>query len=84
MRLTVDLLNRAEQRTNCLGERELVLNGYGIPAIENTAAIVSSSSGSNYTSGVGGGGGEEFDRSEERRVGKECGQMCRSRWSPYH
>ena len=23
-------------------------------------------------------------RSEERRVGKECGQMCRSRWSPYH
>ena len=24
------------------------------------------------------------DRSEERRVGKECGVMCRSRWSPYH
>ena len=24
------------------------------------------------------------DRSEERRVGKECGGMCRSRWSPYH
>ena len=24
------------------------------------------------------------NRSEERRVGKECGQMCRSRWSPYH
>ena len=23
---------------------------------------------------------EEYDRSEERRVGKEC----RSRWSPYH
>ena len=23
-------------------------------------------------------------RSEERRVGKECGVMCRSRWSPYH
>ena len=23
-------------------------------------------------------------RSEERRVGKECGQSCRSRWSPYH
>ena len=20
----------------------------------------------------------------ERRVGKECGVMCRSRWSPYH
>ena len=25
-----------------------------------------------------------FDRSEERRVGKECLGMCRSRWSPYH
>ena len=21
---------------------------------------------------------------EERRVGKECSQQCRSRWSPYH
>jgi LDH2 family malate/lactate/ureidoglycolate dehydrogenase len=32
--------------------------------------------------------GEEpfcFDaRSEERRVGKECRRLCRSRWSPYH
>ena len=26
------------------------------------------------------GGGQGADRSEERRVGKEC----RSRWSPYH
>ena len=25
-----------------------------------------------------------FSRSEERRVGKECASMCRSRWSPYH
>ena len=24
------------------------------------------------------------DRSEERRVGKECLAVCRSRWSPYH
>src|SRR3546814_3233914 len=24
------------------------------------------------------------DRSEERRVGKECGRTGRSRWSPYH
>ena len=23
-------------------------------------------------------------RSEERRVGKECASKCRSRWSPYH
>src|SRR3546814_1928243 len=26
----------------------------------------------------------EQDRSEERRVGKECVSTCRSRWSPYH
>ena len=24
------------------------------------------------------------ERSEERRVGKECRALCRSRWSPYH
>ena len=24
------------------------------------------------------------NRSEERRVGKECQSTCRSRWSPYH
>src|SRR3546814_1285977 len=29
--------------------------------------------------------GKAFDnRSEERRVGKECVSTCRSRWSPYH
>jgi urea carboxylase-associated protein 1 len=26
----------------------------------------------------------ESKRSEERRVGKECRRLCRSRWSPYH
>src|SRR3546814_10065791 len=26
----------------------------------------------------------EKERSEERRVGKECVSTCRSRWSPYH
>jgi NTE family protein len=26
----------------------------------------------------------EVQRSEERRVGKECRRLCRSRWSPYH
>src|SRR3546814_19268186 len=27
---------------------------------------------------------EAEQRSEERRVGKECVSTCRSRWSPYH
>jgi NAD(P)-dependent dehydrogenase (short-subunit alcohol dehydrogenase family) len=26
----------------------------------------------------------QSERSEERRVGKECRRLCRSRWSPYH
>ena len=26
----------------------------------------------------------DYERSEERRVGKECDIPCRSRWSPYH
>src|SRR3546814_11921142 len=29
-------------------------------------------------------GKSEIERSEERRVGKECVSTCRSRWSPYH
>src|SRR3546814_4895142 len=28
--------------------------------------------------------GEGGNRSEERRVGKECVSTCRFRWSPYH
>src|SRR3546814_14283032 len=28
--------------------------------------------------------GAPHERSEERRVGKECVSTCRSRWSPYH
>src|SRR3546814_11903864 len=28
--------------------------------------------------------GRVIERSEERRVGKECVSPCRSRWAPYH
>ena len=31
-----------------------------------------------------GSAGPTTSRSEERRVGKECLRLCRSRWSPYH
>src|SRR3546814_15510781 len=34
--------------------------------------------------GIGGVDGRGGQRSEERRVGKECVSPCRSRWSPYH
>lgn len=38
MRLSAELLNSAEQRPNPLGERELVLRGMGIPAVEHMGA----------------------------------------------
>src|SRR3546814_5288599 len=38
--------------------------------------------GSHQRELIGCQGGVE--RSEERRVGKECVSTCRSRWSPYH
>lgn len=37
MRLSAELLSQAEQRPNPLGERELVLRGLAIPAIEHLA-----------------------------------------------
>src|SRR5213596_2380 len=33
---------------------------------------------------TGGNALKFYSRSEERRVGKECTVLCRSRWSPYH
>lgn len=35
MRLSAELLGSSEQRTNVLGEREIVLRGLAIPAIEH-------------------------------------------------
>ena len=47
----------------------MVVRGHGLP----------------YKLGTVPGIGAYFDqRSEERRVGKECLHQCRSRWSPYH
>jgi U2 small nuclear ribonucleoprotein A' len=37
MRLSAEVLESAEQRTNPLGEREIVLRGMAIPAIEHLA-----------------------------------------------
>jgi U2 small nuclear ribonucleoprotein A' len=38
MRISAELLGLAEQRPNAVGERELVLRGIAIPAIEHLAA----------------------------------------------
>src|SRR3546814_17837944 len=39
---------------------------------------------SRFTATVHDDQGRPVVRSEERRVGKECGSTCRSRWAPYH
>ena len=52
----------------------VMLIGYTIIAVPT--GIVSASMMKDYK--------RRRDRSEERRVGKECASMCRSRWSPYH
>ena len=46
--------------------------------VEDLEAIVDRLAADGYRL-VGG-----IERSEERRVGKECHTTCRSRWSPYH
>ena len=61
------------QVTGPLGEP--VICEYGIIESKKTAVIeMAGAAGITLVS----------DRSEERRVGKECLRLCRSRWSPYH
>src|SRR3546814_10104509 len=59
---------------------------------EMTVRVIATASGRVTFSGTGYApegdlsrdGGSGIERSEERRVGKECVSTCRSRWSPYH
>src|SRR3546814_11776197 len=46
----------------------------GLTTLSNTAGIIH----------PGGSEEESIERSEERRVGKEFGSTCSSRWSPKH
>ena len=58
--------------------------------LRNFKAEICSNMGIDYskeliqTSSSPGSEVEKELRSEERRVGKECLRLCRSRWSPYH
>ena len=56
-----------------------VLNSYGIASVEE-AEKITKDAGLNVYDQIKGIQPICFERSEERRVGKEC----RSRWSPYH
>src|SRR3546814_15826958 len=65
----------------------LVLVGYLgelDPALNTTAMVLQRKSVAGSLIGGIAETQELLDRSEERRVGKECVSTCRSRWSPYH
>src|SRR3546814_11270242 len=60
--------------------------GIGFDAVELGGLDQRANHGPAMTAAVASGEQMVFpaERSEERRVGKECVSTCRSRWSPYH
>ena len=59
------------------GERTWSLKSGSLKSLESTDA-------KRYRKQLPEGISDDDGRSEERRVGKECLRLCRSRWSPYH
>ena len=65
-------------------EVSLIITGNG-DVLEPEQGIVAIGSGGSYAQSAARALLENTElRSEERRVGKECCALCRSRWSPYH
>ena len=58
--------------------------GYGVYILNASTNVVTGNYIGTNAAGDGRLDGAGNDRSEERRVGKECMVQCRSRWSPYH
>ena len=66
-------------------EAREILDSRGNPTIEVDVVLEDGTLGrAAVPSGASTGEYEAVERSEERRVGKECPSLCRSRWSPYH
>src|SRR3546814_10273453 len=74
------------------GEQVLALNGKSY-AVDESMTVIADDEAVHDIGGIMGGehsGATEattdvlIERSEERRVGKECVRTFRSRWSPYH
>ena len=64
----------------------LLLTAWGVISFHNLPVEAYPDIADNYVTVITqwpGRSAEEV-RSEERRVGKECVSLCRSRWSPYH
>src|SRR3546814_18359741 len=72
-----------ERLWNHVGVQETAgLLGSASPAVARNTVVVPYSSGEVLALLTD--DGRTVWRSAERRVGKECGSTCRSRWSPYH
>ena len=65
---------------NLVKRREIIEFEVGKMEFGGTSSTVIGKRNVNMKGGITG----QKVRSEERRVGKECASMCRSRWSPYH
>src|SRR3546814_13664791 len=65
-------------------ERALAALGIAAPLYisQNDGTLISAAEAARYPVLTIGSG--PTNRSEERRVGKECVSTCRSRWTPYH
>src|SRR3546814_5619978 len=61
-----------------LAARETTFAGTALDMVLETRALSLADRGDEV------GRHPKFERSEERRVGKECVSTCRSWWSPYH
>src|SRR3546814_19915688 len=71
---TVELIEMAE------AESDEAMANDGVAAL----AALAERADKDKVSALLAGEADANDRSEERRVGKECGSRCRSGWLPYH
>src|SRR3546814_8741992 len=72
-------LHQQNQRDDALGDGGVAICQEVQPAIVRFGGIdPDACRAATHQCGVG------LERSEERRVGKECASTCRYRWSPYH
>jgi receptor protein-tyrosine kinase len=82
------LLLDADMRNGCQHKLFAVKNDVGLSSVlsgrSHSAPLLRLTDLNAFTILTSGPQAPNPQRSEERRVGKECRRLCRSRWSPYH
>src|SRR3546814_13478485 len=90
-----DLLGRNMESADYLGRAAALSPGEAVPfAVDDDYGLVAMAADAApldpakvipaIAADLASGNSARAIRSEERRVGKECGSTCRSRWAPYH